>query len=191
VPRLTWTIRPKGERDSGAITALLADVAREGRYIATEWPFDVDARERALREALLARTVLGWVATDGSTVVADLTVFEPDRDEPLLGMVVALTYRGRGIGRALIERVCEWARQNAKPALVLRVFPDNDAAIGLYRATGFEEIGFEPRSIPRRDGTARDAIVMRKALSARAGEVAGPSADEEDRTLSRVRRSPP
>jgi L-amino acid N-acyltransferase YncA len=173
VPRPSWTIRPKGERDSGAIVALLAEVAREGHYIATEWPFDLDARERALRDAVLARTVLGWVATDGNAVVADLTVFEPDRDEPLLGMVVARTHRGRGIGRALIERACEWALQNAKLALVLRVFPDNDAARGLYRATGFDEIGVEPQSIPRRDGTKRDAIVMRKALRAPAAEAAG------------------
>jgi len=154
-----------GERDVEGAVALLAAVSREGRYIATEWPFDVDARANALREALLTRYCVGWVAVDGRTVIGSLTVFELHHEEPELGMVVDARHRGRGIGTALIDAAIAWARANAKPGIMLRVFPDNDVARGLYRANGFEDVETQRGAIPRRDGTRRDVIVMRRALA--------------------------
>jgi GNAT superfamily N-acetyltransferase len=167
VRRPSWTIRPKGERDAEAVVAILAEVAREGRFIATEWPFDVSARTRALRDALLTRRAVGWVAVEGSEIVGDLTLFELERDEPVLGMVVAEHHRGRGIGRALLEHAIAWARANAKPAITLRVFPDNDRALRLYRAGGFVGVELQPAAIVRRDGTALATLLMRRAIEER------------------------
>ncbi|HWT06500.1 MAG TPA: hypothetical protein VN224_12135, partial [Xanthomonadales bacterium] len=84
--RASWAIRPKGERDAPGVAALLAEIAREGRWVATEWPFDVDERARQMRDGLLRRWCVGWVATDGRDLVGDLTVFDIDRDDPELGM---------------------------------------------------------------------------------------------------------
>jgi RimJ/RimL family protein N-acetyltransferase len=165
--RPAWTIRPMGERDAEAATALLAEVAREGNYIATEWPFDVEARARAMRDALLERRCVGWLALDGRTVAGQLTVFDLQLEEPEIGMIVGAAYRGRGIGRALLDRATAWARANERPALRLRVFPDNERARALYRASGFSEIALEPAAIVRRDGTARDVIVMRCRIAER------------------------
>lgn len=163
--RPTWTIHPKGAPDVEPTVALLADVAREGSWIATEWPFDVSARARALRAALLSRSVLGWVAYDGRAAVGDLSIFDPAEPEPVLGMVVAASHRRRGIGRALIESAAAWGRDNGKAALRLRVFPDNAAALALYRATGFVDVALQRRSIPRSDGTLLDALLMRRPLA--------------------------
>ena len=165
--RPAWAVRPKGERDADAVVALLAEVAREGRWIATEWPFDVAARAREMRDALLARRVIGWVALDGRELVGDLTVHDLNQDEPELGMIVAASHRGRGIGRALLDSAAGWARVNGKTALRLRVFPDNDRARKLYLAAGFVDVVVEPQTVPRRDGSARDAIVMRRPLTDR------------------------
>jgi RimJ/RimL family protein N-acetyltransferase len=165
VTRPAWTLRPKGERDAEAVVALLAEVAREGHWIATEWPFDVGERVRELRAALLARRCVGWVALDGRELVGDLSVFDLAQDEPELGMIVAASHRGRGIGRALLDSAAGWARVNGKTALRLRVFPDNEPARGLYRAAGFVEVVVQPQAIARRDGSARDAIVMRRTLT--------------------------
>ncbi|HZW54545.1 MAG TPA: GNAT family N-acetyltransferase [Candidatus Elarobacter sp.] len=156
-----------GERDADASIALLADVAREGDYVATEWPFDVEARARAMRDALLERRCVGWLALDGRTVAGHLTIFDLELEEPELGMIVDAAYRGRGIGRALLDRAAAWARANDRPALRLRVFPDNDRARALYRASGYAEIAVEPAAIARRDGTARDVIVMRRPVADR------------------------
>ena len=159
--RPSWTIRPKGERDADAVAELLASVAREGRYVATEWPFDVAARARAMRDALLERRAVGWVAVDGRAIVGDLTLFEIGKPEPELGMIVGAPHRGRGIGRALLERALAWARANGKSGLSLLVFPDNEPARELYRTSGFVEIELRRRAVSRRDGTALDAIRMR------------------------------
>ncbi|MBV8300229.1 MAG: GNAT family N-acetyltransferase [Candidatus Eremiobacteraeota bacterium] len=162
MPRPSWTVRPKGERDVTAVVALLADVAREGNWIATEWPFDLDARAAAQRDALLHRYTVGWVAVERRVIVGDLTLWELGRDEPELGMIVAAAHRRRGIGRALLERAIAWAEANAKTALLLRVFPDNEAARALYRGCGFVDVEIQRKAISRRDGSRRDAVLMRR-----------------------------
>ncbi len=162
--RPSWTIRPVGERDIDAVVALLAEIAREGTYIATEWPFDLAARARALRDALLLRRSVGWIAVDGRELVGELSVIDVTQEEPEIGMIVGALHRSRGIGRALLERALAWARTNGKPALTLRVFPDNERALALYRGTGFIDLSLQPDGIVRRDGTGRDVLVMRHAI---------------------------
>jgi len=165
--RPTWTIRPSGERDAGPVVELLAEVAREGRFIATEWPFDVEARAQAMRDAILERRAVGWVAEDGRRIVGDLRLSEIAGQEPELGMLVRASYRGRGIGTALMAAALAWARANGKPALTLRVFPDNEPALALYRAHGFVEVELQRRAVPRRDGSAWDALLMRCEITER------------------------
>jgi ribosomal-protein-alanine N-acetyltransferase len=162
VTRTTWTIRPKGERDAAGVAALLGEISREGRWIATEWPFDVGERAQEMRDALLRRWCVGWVAVNGRDLVGDLTVFDIEREEPELGMIVAAAHRRRGIGRALLACAIEWAHANGKPALTLRVFPDNDAARELYRTSGFVDIEVQHGAIARRSGPSLDAILMRR-----------------------------
>lgn len=163
--RAAWSIRPKGERDVDAVVALLAEIAREGRWIATEWPFDVAARARSMRDALLRRWCVGWVAVDEREIVADLTIFDVDAAEPELGMLVTASHRRRGIGRALLEEAIAWARANGKTALTLRVFPDNEAARTLYASAGFVDSVLQRAAIARRDGDPLDAIVMRRPVA--------------------------
>ncbi|HEY0615242.1 MAG TPA: GNAT family N-acetyltransferase [Candidatus Elarobacter sp.] len=163
--RAAWTVRPKGERDVPAVVALLADVAREGGFIATEWPFDVEEKERAMRDALLERRALGWIALAGRTVVGDLSVFDLELEEPELGMIVDAAYRGRGIGRGLIDAAVAWARANERPAVRLRVFPENERARAFYLMNGFVELEVQRAAVVQRGGVRRDAILMRRELT--------------------------
>ncbi len=161
----TWTLAPKSTANVDGAIAVLAEAAAEGGRVATEWPFDVTVRARMLRGSLLSGNVEGWVAYDNGVVVADFTIFNPREDEPFFGMVVQYSHRRLGIGRALIERALQWARERGKSALRLRVFPDNAPARALYLATGFVEVKLEAGAVTRSDGSLADAILMRHALS--------------------------
>ncbi|MBV8581950.1 MAG: GNAT family N-acetyltransferase [Candidatus Eremiobacteraeota bacterium] len=160
--RPSWTVRPEGERDVDAAVKLLAEVTIEGTGVATQWPFDLGARARTARDALLQRRNVGWVALDGHRLVGELVVFEIDRDEPEFGMIVAATHRRRGIGAALLEHAIAWAQAAGKPALALRVFPENLGARALYERLGFVEVELQRGAVARRDGPPRDALIMRR-----------------------------
>lgn len=73
------------------------------------------------------------------------------------GMYVAPEARGRGIGRALLERAVEEARGwPGVEKLTLTVVERAAAARALYRAAGFTPYGLEPDSL-RQDGV-RDTV---------------------------------
>lgn len=65
-------------------------------------------------------------------------------------------YQGRGIGRRLLDELLAFADGGA---VYLEVRTDNDAAIALYRSTGFERIGLRRRYY-RVSGA--DAYTMRR-----------------------------
>jgi RimJ/RimL family protein N-acetyltransferase len=105
----------------------------------------------------------GWflfVLEDGSEIVGSLGMQPTHADGVLsLGMWVLPEWRGRGGGRMLIEAALE-ARPTDVHKIELEVFPDNEAAIGLYRSTGFEEEGLRRDHYRRLDGSLRSALVM-------------------------------
>jgi L-phenylalanine/L-methionine N-acetyltransferase len=73
--------------------------------------------------------------------------------------MVAASHRRRGIGRALLQRAVDWARENTVAKLELHVFPDNEPAIALYESFGFVREGYR-RNHYRRDGEYVDAVLM-------------------------------
>lgn len=78
----------------------------------------------------------------------------------MLGIGIALDFQGRGVGRMLITRLLDWADNWAGVLRVeLTVHSDNDRAIALYRAMGFEEEG-RHRAYALKDGRYIDALCM-------------------------------
>ncbi|MFA6134865.1 MAG: GNAT family N-acetyltransferase [Phycisphaerae bacterium] len=58
----------------------------------------------------------------------------------LAGMAVVPAARGKGVGRALVEKLLEEARTREDHQLVLEVIEQNTAAMRLYEATGFQRV---------------------------------------------------
>jgi ribosomal protein S18 acetylase RimI-like enzyme len=58
-------------------------------------------------------------------------------------IVVDANYRNQGIGRALIKKVIEWARQKSFPGLMLETQDNNVSACLFYESCGFELRGFD------------------------------------------------
>jgi L-amino acid N-acyltransferase YncA len=72
-------------------------------------------------------------------------------------------WRGKGIGRRLLEALVEAGRALGYHKLVLSAFPFNEAGVRLYERLGFRTVGIY-REQGRLDGRWVDTIVMEKLL---------------------------
>ena len=72
-------------------------------------------------------------------------------------------WRGRGIGRQLLGRLIELARDLGYHKMVLAAFPSNTAGVALYRRMGFSEVGIY-REQGLLDGKWVDVIIMERLL---------------------------
>jgi GNAT superfamily N-acetyltransferase len=82
----------------------------------------------------------------------------PDGVPELRRMFVAPDARRRGVGRALIVRMLEEAREAGHTRLRLVTVPAFATAIALYESLGFEHVS------PFRESTAPDAVFMERKL---------------------------
>ncbi|GAB4422638.1 MAG: GNAT family N-acetyltransferase [Anaerolineae bacterium] len=82
------------------------------------------------------------------------------RHTAVLGMSVAQTWRGQGVGSALMSQAITWARQTGVVnRLELYVYARNQAAIALYGKFGFEIEGQRRRAIYQ-NGEYLDDLLM-------------------------------
>lgn len=137
---MSYRIVPITEGHIEGFRAVVDSVAREHRFLALlEAPPLEATREFVctnLREgspqfvAEAEGSVVGWCDVVRST----RPVF---RHSGVLGMGLIAQYRGRGIGRALLETTVEAAERLGITRIELTVRVDNRRAISLYEALGF------------------------------------------------------
>lgn len=168
---LDFTVRPLEPRDLDGAVELLAKVAAERRWIATEPPVDRAARKRAYREDFLEHPASGrmFVAVHGDDMIGAAGVTGTGLID--LGMSVDPQWRGRGVGSALLEACIEWARDAGAYKIALQVWPHNRAALALYEKFGFEREGYLRKQWRRSSGELWDAIVMGLVLDDDAARV--------------------
>jgi RimJ/RimL family protein N-acetyltransferase len=85
-----------------------------------------------------------------------------------VGMLLAPAWRGQGLGTALLDVGLAWAVDNGSHKAALEVWPDNEAALELYRRAGFVEEGRKRRHYRRANGELWDSILMGLPLGPRA-----------------------
>jgi phosphinothricin acetyltransferase len=101
--------------------------------------------------------VIGWASLNQFNPrpayehVADMSVYV-ERD-----------WRGRGVGRGLLERVTIVARELGYHKMVLAAFPWNAAGVALYERSGFAKVGVY-REQGLLDGRWVDVLIMDKLL---------------------------
>jgi len=102
------------------------------------------------------------VAVDqAQSIVGYAGVFAPGAAEAdILTVGVVPEQRGKGIAKALMALITEWAKAQRTTAMMLEVKVDNSEAIGLYESLGYSKLNI------RKDyfGTGLDALVMRLEL---------------------------
>jgi len=120
------------------------------------WLTARDARHPAL-VAERDGDVVGW---------ASLNVFNPRRAYEHvadISIYIEREWRGRGVGRQLLEALIARATELGYHKLVLAAFPFNEAGMRAYGRAGFREVGIY-REQGRLDGRWVDTIVMEKIL---------------------------
>jgi L-amino acid N-acyltransferase YncA len=107
--------------------------------------------------AELAGEVAGWVAVVPSSRRA---VYAGVGEE---SVYVGEWARGRGVGRALLERLLESARAGGLWTLQAGIFRENEASLALHRALGFREVGVRER-LGQLHGEWRDVVLLELRL---------------------------
>jgi GNAT superfamily N-acetyltransferase len=106
---------------------------------------------------------------DGEVVGIAGGYVRPDERGPdgviaeLVAMWVRPDARGRGVARALVDAVADWARESGRPELRLFVSGGNEAAERVYERAGFARNGY---SQPMPNDPERLEVEMTRQLSA-------------------------
>lgn len=104
-----------------------------------------------------------WIAMDEAGVPIGYGGVKVGGDQAdVMTIGVAPRARGRGVGRAILDALLEWARQVGAVEIFLDVRPSNEGAIALYNSRGFVEIGRRPRYFRN---PVEEAVEMRAPLS--------------------------
>ena len=139
-----------------------AAICRERRYLAL-----VDAPPKDASRAFVAdahqRGAVQYVAVANGRIVAWCDIiphaWEGFRHSGRLGMGLAPEYRGKGIGRHLVEATVRDERAAGLTRIELEVFSSNTRAIRLYEDCGFVHEGSHRRGRII-DGRVEDVLMM-------------------------------
>jgi L-amino acid N-acyltransferase YncA len=117
--------------------------------------WDASHHEFCRLVALEGACVAGWAAL---SPVSTRTAYEGVAE---VSVYVGSSFRGRGMGRALLSSLVAESEANGVWTLQASIFPENVASVELHRACGFREVGRRER-IARRDGRWRDTVLLER-----------------------------
>lgn len=110
--------------------------------------------------ALEHEQVLGWAA---AAPVSDRCVYAGVVEH---SVYVALTARGRGVGRQLLQALVDSTEAAGIWTIQSGVFPENTASLRLHSAVGFRVVGTRARlgrmSFGPRSGCWRDVVLIER-----------------------------
>ena len=113
------------------------------------------------KEELAGKDRMYLVAEKDKKVIAYAGILHIGDTCDVLTLTVDAALRRQGIGRELLRRLIDWARNKKVPSIMLEVRVDNDEATPLYTSFGFVEISKRLNYY----GPGKTAIVMRKELN--------------------------
>jgi phosphinothricin acetyltransferase len=162
---LTSDVRPATARDAAAIAAIHGQAIEERTATFRTDPPSVGEVEGWLRAGrsfpMLVHDgpagVVGWVrivpysAAEFYVGVGEYVLYV-DRDA-----------RRRGVGRTLLEAICEEAGRLGYWKLVGKLFADNVPSVAVAHACGFRDVGVHARH-GQLDGEWRDVLVVERLI---------------------------
>lgn len=162
-PLLTWlsgwlfgstepVLSEAGPRDAAAISTLHAASFRRG------WSED------EVEQLLLDRQVIGHRAMQGDELAGFILSRIAAGEAEILSVAVAARWQGRGLGRKLLDLHMRRIAGLLVGTVFLEVEENNRAALRLYAASGFRQVGHRAGYYPRDGEGAVAALVLRRDL---------------------------
>lgn len=137
-----YWIRTFERGDAARVRELVFGVLAEFGLTPDHAATDVDLSDVELH--YLARGGGFWVVEDGRGNLVGTCGLWVDREDParseLRKMYLLPDWRGRGLGKALLETALEHARRTGRERVDLETNRAMTAAIGLYQSRGFREV---------------------------------------------------
>jgi L-amino acid N-acyltransferase YncA len=78
-----------------------------------------------------------------------------------VSVYVGADFRGRGVGRALLEALVRESESEGIWTLQAGIFPENRASVALHKACGFREVGRRER-VGKLKGSWRDTVLLER-----------------------------
>ena len=101
------------------------------------------------------------VAIENETIVGFAGIIILPDDVEITNIVTKKSERKKGIGKLLLDKLIEMAKETGKDNISLEVNEKNNAAINLYKKAGFEDVGRRKKYYKGID----DAIIMTKKFT--------------------------
>ncbi len=114
------------------------------------------------REVTQNPTSVFFIARDGDISAGFIGAYLLCGEAQILNVAVSEKYRRNGVGRALINHLISYCRENHADCATLEVRISNNAAIALYESFGFERVGVRPRYY---DCPVEDAVLMTLSIN--------------------------
>lgn len=136
-------IRPIKPEDNAPLAKIIRDIFIEFDAPLTGTVYS-DPETDHLYEVFTQERCAYFVAEEDGTVLGGCGVYPtgglPEGCAELVKFYLSPDARGKGLGRILMERSFEAARQSGYRQLYLESFPQLAKAVGMYRKAGFYDI---------------------------------------------------
>ena len=164
----TVTLRHATPEDAAPLVAYVRAVLGESEHFLltpAEFTFTVEQEAGWLRARVENPGAVTIIACAGDDVIGVLGVDRGGkrRTEHVLtfGISLRATWRGQGIGTAMLRMLLDWAEANPLIEKVcLSAFAGNTRALALYRRCGFVEEGRRPRAFKLGSDRYDDEVLM-------------------------------
>ncbi|MCW3170615.1 GNAT family N-acetyltransferase [Chryseobacterium sp. 09-1422] len=105
--------------------------------------------------AIIDNTVVGWAAL---SAVSDRCVYGGVAE---VSIYISNDYQGKGIGKALMQKLIEESESNGIWTLQSGMFPENETTVALHKSAGFRMIGHREK-VGKLGNTWRNTIMMER-----------------------------
>ncbi len=189
MPDTELLVRRACPGDAADFARLMGDVEVFANLMQLPLPSEAQWRQR-LEAQLGDANLLHVVAVRGGRVVGSAGLHPSDRlrrrHTAMLGISIAVEAQGQGVGRRLMDALCDYADNWAQILRIeLTVFTDNARAIRLYERCGFRAEGVH-RAYAMRHGVYTDTLAMARLHPRPPGlgwPEPGPTPVQPERTL--------